>query len=411
MKRIFVFLAILAYGLSGSVPAATESLTAVPEPFTGHDPASTFTIKYGDLDALLKAAVVDVGRSTRKKAEPAPATTGTHMKSSVKRATYYEGNRFRFEEFRGNEELKGILTSMRKSLEQIPQYAPLDLFSRDEQLAYWLNLYNVTLLDEIVSVYPKRSLKKLLTGRKSILTPKLLTVAGVELSLDDIRHVILKQNYDGNPLVMYGLYQGIIGGPNIRKRAYTGENVHRYLADNAVEFINSNRGTDVKRSDTFYVSSLYERNAEFFPDFEADLTAHLMEHIKGYEREALKNATKIKPDIDDWNITDLYGTHRDVGASFATSKAALLDSVQGSDMVDGQLINTSFSDPSGVVMAHAPPPSRFSPELVEHLSEIKLMEEAAFLERGGTVTVEEMGQAPGAEDPDAEDSGGSKEND
>lgn len=394
MKKLLVLNLLFLAGTFSSAPSADEG---VPEPFRGHDPASAYTIAYDDLDLLLKASVVDVGRSNRAKAAPARAATGTHMKSTTNRATSNEGNRFRFEEFRDNEELGEFLRDIRRSLEAIPDQAPLALFSRDEQLAYWLNLYNVTLLDEIVSIYPEKSLKKLLTGRKAVVPKKILKVAGVELSLDDIRNVILKQNYDANPLVLYGLYQGIVGGPNLRRRAYTGENVYRGLADNAAEFVNSNRGTEKGRKGAFRVSSLYERNGAYFPDFDADLRSHLMTHITGDERSALHAATRIKPDIDDWSITDLYGTYRDVGASFATNKAALLDSISATTMVDGQVISTNHSDSSGVVIAHTPGPARFSPELVDHLNEIKLKEEAAYLDKGGTVTVEELGQAPGAE--------------
>ncbi|MEE4217891.1 MAG: DUF547 domain-containing protein [Xanthomonadales bacterium] len=395
---------LLIFALSGSLCSAgillAQPNAAVPEPFQGHDPASTYTINYEDLDAMLKASVIDVGRSTRKKAEPVPATTGTRMKSSVKRATVNEGNRFRFEAFAEDDDLRALLGEMRKSLQNIPAQAPLELFSRDEQLAYWLNLYNVTLLDEIVAIYPERSLKKFLTGKKSILAKKILTVAGIELSLDDIQHTILGQNYDRDPLIMYGLYQGVIGGPNIRKRAYTGENVYRNLADNAAEFVNSNRGSEAGRTSVFHVSNLYERNAACFPDFQADLSEHLMAFVTGYEREALKTAGKIKPDISDWSVTDLYGSYRDVGGSFATNKAAMLDAVQASTMVDYQVISTNFSDPSGMVIGKAPGPSRFSPELLAHLTEIKMKEEAAYIEKGGTVTVEELGQAPEPANPE-----------
>jgi hypothetical protein len=59
------------------------------------------------------------------------------------------------------------------------------------------------------------------------LPKKLLTVDGVALSLNDIQFNILKHNYANNPLIIYGLYQGVIGGPNIRKSAYTGATVAR----------------------------------------------------------------------------------------------------------------------------------------------------------------------------------------
>ena len=54
---------------------------------------------------------------------------------------------------------------------------------------------------------------------------EILEVQGVKLSLNDIQYSILAKKYDGDPLIIYGLYQGIIGGPNILNRAYTAKNV------------------------------------------------------------------------------------------------------------------------------------------------------------------------------------------
>ena len=369
---------------------AQEPLASVPEPFQRFDPKSPFVINYADLDVLLKMMVVDVGRSSRERADPTQAKVGTRMKMSVNRSTISEGNRFYFEEFKGNADNQKLLLSMRTSLEQLPNEVPLEYLSRSEQLAYWLNLYNVTLLNEIVKVYPTRSLKKLLTGKDSILAQKLLTVAGVPLSLNDIQFTILKQNYASDPLIMYGLYQGIIGGPSIRKMAYTGANVSRLLEQNAIEFVNSNRGTYAESDEVFRVSSLYARNAAYFKDFEADLTGHLLKYVEGEERTRLAAKPRIKANIDDWTVTDVYGTYRDLGASSSTSSAALLDAVQNVFLGDGGLVSGNLSAASSKVQANSPALSRFNPEMLEYLHEIKAKEAETYLSRG-TVTVEELG--------------------
>jgi len=371
---------------------AQSGLAAVPEPFQGYDPASTYTIKYDDVDTLLKAAVVDVGRSTRELAAPTQAKTGTRMKVNVKRSTINEGNRFVYEAFENEEKNRSMLSNMRSSLEEVPAIVPLKFFSRNEQLAYWLNLYNITLLDEIVAIYPKRNLKKSLVGKKSILDKKLLTVAGVPLSLNDIQFTILRSNYDNNPLIMYGLYQGIIGGPNIRKTAYKGDNVYRLLEHNAREFVNSNRGTYTENEKVFRVSSLYERNKAYFPNYDVDLRAHLLQFLEGEERTSLQSASKIKPDIDDWTVTDLYGSYQEIGGSFADNNAALLDSIQSSFVNDNKLVSGNLSAASSQVQARAPALQRFSPQLIEYLAEIRLKEEATYMTKG-KVTVEELGEA------------------
>lgn len=364
------------------------------EKFRGHDPDSTHRILYDDLNKFYKFMVVNTGRSTREVSAPSSAPTGSKLKTSVRRKTNTEGNRFYFEYFRKNEENREVLEVLLSNFEAIPGEVPLDYFSRDEQLAYWLNLYNLALINEITKVYPKRSLKKVVSGRKSVLDKKLLEVAGIPLSLNEIQKEILNPNYDNNPLVMYGLYQGIIGGPNIRKSAYTGLNVWRNLRNNAEEFINSNRGTFSKSESVFRASNLYERNQEYFPDFQPDLKKHLLVYLESPEKGQLEGAGKITPDIDDWNVTDLFGSQPTIGASFADNSAALLGATQtattadgrGTDVGPGYANATRIQSKAGVA-------KYVSPELMMQLMELKARQDRENQENA-TVTVEELGEVP-----------------
>lgn len=317
---------------------ATGAESAVPEPFQGHDDSSAYSINYDDLSDLLRTVVVNTGRSNRVVGRQSQDITGTRMKPKVKRLTNGEGNMFHYEAFTDNEAARHFLRKIQESLQQAPTEAPLENFSRNEQLAYWLNLYNVTVLNEIITVYPRRSLKSLLLGEDSIFSRKLLTVSGVSLSLDDIQHTILRQNYDNNPLIMYGLYQGIVGGPNIRTSAYTGADVYLALEDNASEFINSNRGTFFGDEGILRVSTLYDRNSAYFPDFDLDLSQHLLKYLEGDVRVHLQTANTFEPNINDWTVTDLGGTRHEVGGSLANSNAALLDAYRGNRRnIDGSV--------------------------------------------------------------------------
>ena len=400
MKHAFAVMLII-FGFLTIFEMANADGSPVPEPFQRFDENSKYTISYADLTNLLKTVVIDVGRSTREKAAPSQAALGTRMKASVKRSTANEGNRFYYETFKNNEEASQFIVSIQESLEQLPLEAPLKYFSRDEQLAYWLNLYNVTLLNEIIKAYPQRNLKKLLVGKKSILSKKILNVADVPLSLNDIQYTILKNNYDNDPLIIYGLYQGIIGGPNIRKSAYTGSDVRRALKNNANEFINSNRGTYSKDRKVFRVSSLYDRNRVYFPDFKVDLSNHLLTFLEEPERSELKSATTLKPDINDWTVTDLGGTYRDLGASFADSNAALLDSVKSTSTVDGVVMGAAVGAGSSSMAAKAKPMQRIDPELLTILHELNLKRENRNYENA-TVTIEELGEVPVEPETDPE---------
>ena len=372
MKKHIVSIALLVCGIFLFNSAATGSESAVPDRFKRFDPNSKLKIDYTDVSSLFDAVVLKTGRSNRTKASSAQSQTGTRMKITINRSTVNEGNRFYFEVFENSAQNQQTLQNIRNRLENIPAAMPLEKFSRDEQLAYWLNLYNITILDEIVKLYPERELEDQLVGRKSFLSKKVLTIAGVPLSLNDIQFTILKQNYDNDPVVIYGMFQGIIGGPNIRKSAYTGKHVYGDLIDNAMEFINSNRGTDTKSERVFRVSSLYERNAVFFPDFETDLTGHLLTYLEGEQRGELRTATKIQADIDDWTITDLYGSDRNLGGSLANSNVAL-----GTTGVTSKMTSKAST-------------SRYTPAVTQRLNELN---QKRIEERTGVVTVEELGQS------------------
>lgn len=359
----------------------------IPEPFRGDTKDSPYEISYKDLDTLLRSTVLATGKSNRVQAKKTKAKVGTKLKVNINKLTALEGNRFFFEAFKKDEN-KELLGKLRLSLAKVPSEVSLNNFSKKEQLAYWLNLYNVTILDEIVKVYPERKLEDFLDDT---LDKKILTVAGIKLSLNDIQYNILKEKYDNDPLIIYGLYQGIIGGPNIRKRAYTGDNVYQALAANADEFVNSNRGTYAGKKDVFRISTLYKRNKEFFPNFNSTIKEHLLTHLSGSMRYKLENSDKIKANISNWRITDLYGTTRSFGGGNANNGAAMLDSVssplptaaEGSDAGIGA---ANIALASEFFAQHNVSFGRFSPEQMAQLKAINKKR----LDTTGVVTVTDL---------------------
>jgi hypothetical protein len=145
---------VLSLALTALWAATGLEAGSVPEPFRGHNPDSRFIINYADFDTILRTMVVDVGRSTRNVVDPAMAPKGTRMTTRVSRTTSREGNRFYFEELKDHEDYQAALHKVRLSLEAIPGRMALEHFTRTEQLAYWLNLHNITLIDELVQIYP-----------------------------------------------------------------------------------------------------------------------------------------------------------------------------------------------------------------------------------------------------------------
>ncbi|MEW9799470.1 DUF547 domain-containing protein [Alteromonas sp. CYL-A6] len=321
MKRLlYTFL----MGLVGCTSAAAEPLTT-PTEFTQSTPGSTLQIMYDDVDAFLAASVYVVGPSSREKAPRPVGVTGTLLKPRINRVTALEGNRFYFDNF-ANPEYVALLTSLQRSLIAVADELILASFSRDEQLAYWLNLYNLTLLSALADQYPVIDPREFYDADSALFSAPRVTVQGVTLSLNDIHHRILGVQYAGKPEVMYGLYQAVIGAPSLQPFAFKGPQVWQQLARAASDFINSNRGT-------YYdgrVSHWYQRNAVFYNDDKEQLKAHMLRYLKPGTFYAEINSTPARllaMDIRDIDLADL-SRGRQYGAGLMNNRAALMDAAR-----------------------------------------------------------------------------------
>lgn len=289
--------------------------------FSGYSPKSKLTINFEPVNILLESNVLDMGPSRRINAKLDKPPIGTRLRNVFSSATHNESNRFTYELIKSPKQ-KSLVNDVKKYLESLPEKNNLNLYSKQEQLAYWLNLYNITLINEIVKRYPIVSLEKILTGPDSLLDKKLVNIGSLQLSLSDIQYGILDKNYSKEPLIIYGLYQGYIGSPNINKKAFSGKNLYKLLKNNATDFVNSNRGTKIDSLNSLEVSSYYARNADYFPNFSNDLKLHLLQFADKTTQEIINKSDKIEPIINNWAIADLFGSKRVFGGGMSTNSAA-----------------------------------------------------------------------------------------
>jgi hypothetical protein len=349
--------------------------------FNKYDNNSELVIQYKDIDIILDASVLYVGKSSRKKAPKPKKSIGTRLRNNKKRLTALEGNRFFYKEFKTPAKI-ALIDRIRKSLESLPAESPLELFSQNEQLAYWLNLYNISLLKQLINIYPKRSLESEIDD-SDLFSKKILNVNNVNLSLDDIKQIVI-YNFGHDPLLIYGFHQGNIAGPDIRKFAYTGSNVWDTLEENADFFINSNRGTYSRSSSVFNVSYLYEQNKAFFEKTDNALKTHLSEYLIKSYNEKLLAVKEVNANITDWAFADLFGSTRVFGGSVATNSAALMGSLvsSGTSQFPSYIDSVSFDSQGNEIS----PFQRLSAAHQSNLIEILRVREA----REGSVTVIDM---------------------
>ncbi|WP_120500123.1 DUF547 domain-containing protein [Roseovarius sp. EL26] len=178
------------------------------------------------------------------------------------------------------------------------------MLTKEAQLAYWVNLYNALTVDVILDHYPVASIRNI-KGKGFDLGPwedKRLLVNGVETSLHDIEHGIIRPLWPDMPEIHYVLNCAAVGCPNLGQRAYTAKNITDALGVAARSYVNDPRGIRVSESGQITASKIY---SWYLDDFGGSEVA-VLDHIRGYAapelRAKLAGKTRIQRYEYDWAL-------------------------------------------------------------------------------------------------------------
>lgn len=280
MRLLFVLLV-------GSLALSGQSSRAEFEQFASFDAASETVVDHTAWDQLLQAYVK-------------PDETGF--------------NRVDYASFKssGHAALKNYV----KALEGID---PTKL-NRNEQFAYWANLYNAKTIDVVLDAYPVNSIREISIDANALdffksavglggpWKAKIITVNGQQLSLDNVEHDIMRKVYR-DPRVHYAVNCASIGCPNLNTVAFTGSNLEAELEAGARKFINHPRGIAVLDDGTVVASSIY---SWFQVDFGGSETG-VLDHVRKYAEpgllQKLEGKTAIARFEYDWSLNDVQQTN------------------------------------------------------------------------------------------------------
>ncbi len=181
--------------------------------------------------------------------------------------------------------------------------------SRADQFAFWINLYNAQTVAVVLEHYPVASIRDIALGgslRAAVSggpwQAKLMTIAGVRLSLDDIEHAILRRLFRDQRL-HYAINCASLGCPSLRQSAFTGNALEAQLQESAVEFINSPHGVTFDRN-SLVLSGIFEWYRKDFGGTDQTLLHHLASHAHAPLRARLIAAGRVARYQYDWGLND-----------------------------------------------------------------------------------------------------------
>ena len=187
---------------------------------------------------------------------------------------------------------------------------PISRFNRAEQEAYWINLYNALTVRVVLDYYPVTTIREINISPGFFATgpwgKALVRVEGIDLSLDDIEHRILRPIWR-DPRLHYALNCAAISCPDLQGAAFLAPDLERQLEQAARQYVNDPRGVAVIQGKVI-VSKVYDWFIEDFGGSEQTVLAHL----KRYAAPALKAQLKAINRLDDvrydWSLNGAPGS-------------------------------------------------------------------------------------------------------
>ena len=178
--------------------------------------------------------------------------------------------------------------------------------NRNEQLAFWFNLYNAKVVDVVLDNYPIRSVRQIKQNFTDFVGPfddeGAVTVLGKSLSLNDIESGIVRP-VAKDPRIHYALNCASFGCPNLSETAWSGQNLDGQLNAAAYRYVNSGRA--VKRTwRGVKVAKIYKWYKADFGDTDEAVLNHLRQYANTDTLNILCGQQKIAGHFYDWSLND-----------------------------------------------------------------------------------------------------------
>ena len=177
-------------------------------------------------------------------------------------------------------------------------------YNRNEQLAFWLNLYNALTVQIVADYYPVASIQEIniSPGLFSVgpWGANLVAIAGTQLTLDDIQNRIIRPIWN-DPRAIYAINHATIGGANLSKEVFQGNIIDTQLNKVTYEYVNSLRGIQIIEG-KLVASKIYHWFIDDFGGNTQDLMVHLSQYAKEPLRSQLLKSNTVDSSTYNWHL-------------------------------------------------------------------------------------------------------------
>lgn len=210
---------------------------------------------------------------------------------------------------------KALKTQDKATLDALrQQMAAVDVnaLSRPDQFAYWINLYNISVVSVVVEGYPVESIRDLSTDpiiRLNVFKKPSVKVKGGAMSLNDIENVKVREGFK-DPRIHFAINCAAKSCPPIRTEPYVGARINEQLDDQARRFLNGPKGVRVEKDGSgviLHVTKILDWFSDDFKKWGGGQVTFLKRFVAPDKLKQIEAAgADVELDFDDylWNLND-----------------------------------------------------------------------------------------------------------
>jgi hypothetical protein len=194
------------------------------------------------------------------------------------------------------------------------QMAAVDVasLSKPEQLAYWINLYNISTVNVVAESYPVDSIRDISTDpiiRLNVFKKPSVQVKGGTMSLDDVENKKIREVFK-DPRIHFAINCAAESCPPIRPEPFTGARIDQQLDDQARKFLIGPHGVRLEDDGgelTLHVTKILDWFKDDFESWGGGTLPFLRKYLtpdKVKRIDAAKGRVELEFDDYSWKLND-----------------------------------------------------------------------------------------------------------
>ncbi len=189
--------------------------------------------------------------------------------------------------------LKGEKTKIDNYINQLIAFTSQTDWSRNEKLAYWINLYNAITVKLILDNYPLKSIKDLYNGKPW--DKKLVTIDSKTYSLNNIENDIIRPKFN-DARIHFAVNCAAKSCPKLMNGAFLPEKLNYQLNKQAKGFINGSKNNITASSIT--ISKIFDWYKDDFKH------GNIIDFLNQYSNTQINPNASINFNEYDWKLNE-----------------------------------------------------------------------------------------------------------